>query len=63
MGREAYRQMMLRLFGAYGFESYITDEPNIRYDRSNLLLVRVGSLAPPDLIRLFQARLIEAGSQ
>jgi len=42
LGREAYREMMFRFFGAHGFASYVTDEPNIRYDRGNLLLVRLG---------------------
>lgn len=54
-----YRQMMLQLFGAYGFEPYATDEPNIRYDRANLLLVRIGLKVPPTLVGQFQATLVE----
>lgn len=54
-----YRHMMLRLFGAHGFEPYVTDEPNIRYDRGNLLLVRIGPKTPPALVAQFQATLIE----
>ena len=56
---EDYRQMMLRLFGAYGFEPYLTDEPNIRYDRANLLLARLGREVPPLLVSQFLASLVE----
>lgn len=59
MSMAEYRQMMLRLFGAYGFEPYVTDEPNIHYDRSSLLLARVGPMAPPGLVKRFQALLIQ----
>jgi acetoin utilization protein AcuA len=59
LGREAYREMMRRLFGAYGFMPCATDEPNIRYDRGNLLLARIGPQAPPSLAEQFQAMLIE----
>jgi acetoin utilization protein AcuA len=59
MGMAGYRQMMLRLFGTYGFEPYATDEPNIRYDRASLLLARVGPETPPALAKQFQAMLIE----
>jgi acetoin utilization protein AcuA len=58
-----YRQMMLRLFGPYGFESYITDEPNIRYDRTSFLLARVGPKAPPTLVQEFRALLMEGGKE
>jgi acetoin utilization protein AcuA len=54
-----YRAMMLQLFGAYGFAPYATDEPNIRYDRANLLLVRVGTAVPLTLRQQFQATLIQ----
>jgi acetoin utilization protein AcuA len=58
-----YRQMMLRLFGEYGFESYITDEPNIRYDHSSILLARMGPKTPPVLVKEFQALLIQGGEK
>ena len=54
-----YRAMMLRLFHASGFEPLATDEPNIRYDRANLLLVRVGPAVSPTLRREFHATLIQ----
>jgi len=53
-----YRQMMLRLFGSYGFKSYATDEPNIRYDQSSFLLARMGPKTPPSLIEAFRALLL-----
>ena len=59
LGMAGYRHMMLRLFGAHGFEPSITDEPNIRYDRGNLLLVRIGPKTPPALVAQFQATLIQ----
>jgi acetoin utilization protein AcuA len=59
LGREAYREMMLRLFGAYGFASYATDEPNIEYDRASILLARIGPRVPMTLLQQFQAMLIQ----
>lgn len=59
LAKADYRQMMLRLFRAYGFESVATDESNIRHDRSNLLLVRVGPDVPAVLLREFRATLIQ----
>lgn len=59
LGREAYREMMLRLFGAHGFTSHATDEPNVGYDRASILLVRVGPKVPEGLRHQFQALLIE----
>ena len=59
LGREAYREMMLRLFGASGFASYATDEPNIEYDRASILLARIGPKVPMALLQQFQAMLIQ----
>ena len=63
MSMAEYRQMMLRLFGAYGFEPYVTDEPNIQYDRASLLLARIGSKTPPTLVKQFEALLIQRGEE
>lgn len=63
MRKADYRQMMLRLFGTYVFASYATDEPNIRYDRGNILLVRVGPRVPDPLLREFCATLIEKAEE
>jgi acetoin utilization protein AcuA len=59
MSLAEYRQMMLRLFGAYGFEPCVTDEPNIRYDRTSVLLARLGPKSPSLLVREFQGLLTE----
>jgi acetoin utilization protein AcuA len=59
MAKAEYRQMILRLFRAYGFEPCATDESNIRHDRSNLLLVRVGPDVPAVFVREFRATLIQ----
>ena len=56
-----YRQMMLRLFEGSGFKPYVTDEPNIRYDRANLLLVRIGPKTSATLKEQFQTTLVEKG--
>jgi acetoin utilization protein AcuA len=61
MSMADYREMMLRLFGAYGFESYATDEPNIRYHRASILLARKGPKTPSALAEGFQALLIKGG--
>lgn len=58
-----YRQMMLRIFGVYGFKSYNTDEPNIRYDHTSFLLARMGPNTPPALANEFQALLIVGGKE
>lgn len=59
MSMAEYRQMMLRLFGVYGFEPYVTDEPNIRYDRASVLLARLGPQRSPALVKQFRALLTE----
>jgi acetoin utilization protein AcuA len=62
LSREAYREMMLRLFGASGFTPYRTDEPNIRYDRANILLARIGPRVSTALRQQFEAMLMETGA-
>jgi acetoin utilization protein AcuA len=59
MGMAEYRQMMLRLFGAYGFKPCVTDEPNILYDRTSVLLARLGPKSPSALVGEFQGLLTE----
>jgi acetoin utilization protein AcuA len=59
MSKTDYRQMILSLFRAYGFEPYATDESNIRHDRSNLLLVRIGPDVPAALLQEFHATLMQ----
>lgn len=58
MGVPEYRAMILRLFDGYGFERCVTDEPDVTYDRTSVLLVRIGRLAPASLVREFRDRLV-----
>ena len=61
MGPSEYRAMILRLFGVYGFERCVTDEPDVSFDRTSVLLVRIGPLAPDPLVQAFRARLVAGG--
>jgi len=58
MGPSEYRTMILRLFGVYGFERCVTDEPDVSFDRTSVLLVRIGPHAPAPLVQAFRARLV-----
>jgi len=58
MGPSEYRAMILRLFGVYGFERCVTDEPDVSFDRTSVLLVRIGREAPAPLVQAFRARLV-----
>jgi len=58
MGVSEYRTMILRLFDAYGFERHVTDEPDVTFDRTSVLLVRIGREAPASLVQAFQAQLV-----
>jgi acetoin utilization protein AcuA len=58
MGVSEYRAMILRLFDRYGFEQCVTDEPDVTFDRTNVLLVRIGREAPTPLIQAFRAQLV-----
>ena len=55
-----YREMIARLFAAHGFGEYLTSEPNIRMDRANILVARLGSrLTEASMNRFFQ-RLLQS---
>lgn len=54
----AYRRVLGRVFGAAGFESLRTDEPEIAYDPANLFVARVGSRVPPVRRAAFTSRLV-----
>jgi len=58
MGPSEYRAMILRLFGVYGFERCVTDEPDVTFDRTSVLLVRIGLQVPAPLAQAFRARLM-----
>jgi hypothetical protein len=55
-----YREMIARLFAAHGFGEYLTSKPNIRMDRANILVARLGSrLTEASNNRFFQ-RLLQS---
>ena len=58
ISRFRYREMIGRLFAAHGFAEYLTSEPNIRMDRANILVARLGSRMDGDsMSRFFQGLL------
>jgi len=54
-----YRQMLADIFGPFGFETYVTDDPNIRCYPGNVLAARMGPKAPLKLLRRFLDLLVE----
>jgi acetoin utilization protein AcuA len=54
-----YRQMLNKLFGHFGFQSYETDEPNIAWYPDNALMARVGQRVSPRLLAKFKGLLFE----
>ena len=42
LSKAAYRERIVGLFKRFGFDEHVTDEPNIRFDWCNVLMVRVG---------------------
>ena len=58
MSRFAYREMIARLFAAYGFVEYLTSEPNIRMDPANVLLARLGRRLAEESVMKFFERLL-----
>jgi acetoin utilization protein AcuA len=54
-----YRQMLNKMFGRYGFQSYETDEPNIAWYPDNALMARIGSRVTPKLLGQFRSLLFE----
>ncbi len=57
--KPAYRRMLVRLFQRAGFAEFPTDEPEVRADPANLLLVRVAPRVPPDRYLRFSGLLME----
>jgi hypothetical protein len=53
-----YRELIGRLFAAYGFSEYLTSEPNIRMDPANILVARLGSCLSEESINRFFQRLL-----
>ncbi len=54
-----YRKMLNTVFRPFGFEPYVTDEPNIRYYAGNALAARVGPNVPLKLLRQFLDLLVQ----
>jgi hypothetical protein len=48
-----YRDRIVALFKAQGFELYTTNEPNIRLDRANALMIRAGRRVSPERFARF----------
>ena len=42
LSKGTYREKILALFRRFGFDEHVTDEPNIRFDWCNVLMVRIG---------------------
>jgi len=63
LSKTAYRQRIVTLFKRFGFDEHVTDEPNIRFDWCNVLMVRVGPRAPLAAHRRFLATLFERPAQ
>jgi hypothetical protein len=57
--KPVYRRMLLRVFQRAGFAEFPTDEPEVRADPANLLVVRVGARVPPDRYLRFSGLLME----
>jgi acetoin utilization protein AcuA len=55
-----YRELIARLFAAYGFSEYLTSEPNIRMDPANILVARLGSRLSEESISRFFQRLFQS---
>lgn len=60
MSRFDYREMIARLFAAYGFAEYLTSEPNIRTDPANILVARLGSRIDGEHMNRFFQRLLQS---
>ncbi|HVU66285.1 MAG TPA: hypothetical protein VHD63_04110, partial [Ktedonobacteraceae bacterium] len=56
--RIEYRAMLARLVAPYGFSEYLTTEPNIRDDPSNILLARLGIRVPQAEVNRFYTCLL-----
>jgi acetoin utilization protein AcuA len=55
-----YRTLLARAAAAYGFSEYLTGEPNISADPTNILLARIGSSVNQQRINQFVERLLHS---
>jgi GNAT superfamily N-acetyltransferase len=56
--RTHYRELIARLFASQGFVEYLTSEPNIRMDPTNIFLARIGRNVNQQIINAFLNRLM-----
>ena len=54
-----YRQLIKRMFAPHGFVEYLTTEPNISMDPTNILLVRIGNQINQQVLNQFVNRLLD----
>lgn len=59
LSKGGYRDKVLALFKRFGFDEHVTDEPNVRFDWCNVLMVRVGPGVPLAAYRRFLDLLFE----
>ncbi len=59
LSKEAYAKMLADIVHTVGFIPFETDEPNIRWDPANMLLVRVGADVDESTYCSFHSRLFE----
>lgn len=57
--RAEYRRMLEKLKGVSGVQPCPTDDPEIAFHPSNVLMVRIGKHVPPELRKRFQDLLFE----
>ena len=55
-----YRQLIARMFERYDFVEYLTGEPNINMDPTNILLVRIGKRINQQGVNQFVNRLLDS---
>jgi len=58
INRFQYRKLIERLFATYGFVGYLTSEPNITMDPTNIFLARIGSRVDLQTINQFYNRML-----
>jgi hypothetical protein len=55
-----YRELLARLLAPYGFVEYLTNEPNLRDDPTNILLARIGKHVEQIALNQFYACLLRS---
>jgi acetoin utilization protein AcuA len=57
-----YRELIARLFASQGFIEYVTSEPNIRMDPTNIFLARIGRNIDQYTLNAFLNRLLTSST-